>query len=441
MYAQKMSTPAKKLALLTCLLTGMSASSILGCGAGGGTPASTPDFGGLMCPMVQSDIFSDAGDVPQGDVIEQDPGRTVLRRRWVHVDSENLRQRLRIKGNRVRLNLFDDRDVQVLITDVQQIDPTNVIATGNIAGDETSDVTIVSKDDAVVARVHDHASDETFEVRLRENGVHAVDAVQIQSSDDCLALHAPPEEAGAGTEPADAEALAATPVVDMLVAYTPAGEKKAGGRSSMIALIQSGVADTNRAFSYSGANLRARLVGTYRLLQNETGAWSSDLAALRLKTDGRWDAIHAERKRLGADQVTLVGAFTYGGSTNGIGYINAGHPHAFSLVKVSSFGAYSFSHELGHNIGLNHSDGYVNSGGRFRTVMAYGSYPRVRRFSNPSRAYNGWRTGTSSRNSTAILNANAARIAKLAVTVVKGESVGDPGPEDPSQPSPAICPE
>lgn len=395
--------------------------------------------------MVQSDVFSDAGDVPQDDLTELDSGRAVLRRRWVNVDSDSLRRRLAVRGNQVRLNLFADRDVQVHVTDVQKVDETNVIATGNIVGDDASDVTIVTKGEVTVANIHDHKNDERFEVRLKENGVHAVEAVRIQSSDDCAALRAPVETADheAADQEADegaAETMATTPLIDMLVAYTPAGEKKAGGRDAMIALIQSGIADTNKAFYYSGVSGRVRLVGTYRVMQNETGSWSSDLADLRLKTDGKWDSIHAERRRLGADQVTLVGAFRYGGSTNGIGYIGAGYSTAFSLVKVSSFSAYSFSHELGHNIGLNHSDGYVNSSGGFRTIMAYGSYPRIRRFSNPTRQYSGWRTGTNSRDSAAILNDNSSGFSKFAAAVLTESVVADPGPEDLPTP-PVVCAE
>lgn len=399
----------------------------------------------MVCPLGQAELFTDVGTSEiQSSVFEREGGRTVLRRRVVHVDLETLRRRIQIPGNRVRLNLYDDRSVEVRITSVQMPEEGNVISTGNVAGDEHSDVTIVSKDEVMIANIHDHTRNETYEVRYRPDGTHTIETVAFENSDDCETVVAPDDEVatmGAGAD----EPLAAIPVVDMLVAYTPNAMDKVGGRSAMLALIQTGIADTNRAFLYSGVNLRARLVGTYRVLQNEAGSWSSDLAALRGKSDGRWDAIHAERARLGADQVTLIGAYTNAGSTNGIAYINAGATSAFAIVKTASFGAFTFTHELGHSIGLNHSDGYENRSGGFRTVMAYGTKPRIRRFSNPDRPYNGWRTGTSTRDSVDILNANAGRISRLYRTVVadQGESeiIVPESPEgnEPTPPPAEIC--
>jgi hypothetical protein len=87
-------------------------------------------------------------------------------------------------------------------------------------------------------------------------------------------------------------------------------------------------------------------------------------------------------------------------------------------------GYYSFGHELGHNMGLNHarpdptgpgafaySYGYKNPGDAFRTVMAYccgyetgacrSGCPRVLHFSNPNVLYGGNPTGVSDAQPTA----------------------------------------
>lgn len=70
--------------------------------------------------------------------------------------------------------------------------------------------------------------------------------------------------------------------------------------------------------------------------------------------------------------------------------------------------------------------------------MAYGTYTRIARFSNPAIDYNGYATGTSSNNSAAKINANGARIAALATSVVQSEnptpSVPTPEPTTPVEP-------
>ena len=89
-------------------------------------------------------------------------------------------------------------------------------------------------------------------------------------------------------------------------------------------------------------------------------------------------------------------------------------------------GYYSFGHELGHNMGLNHSRsdpvgagafsysyGYKDPGRAFRTVMAYccgypdctAGCPRVLHFSNPGVAYGGKATGVSESSPSSANNA------------------------------------
>lgn len=210
----------------------------------------------------------------------------------------------------------------------------------------------------------------------------------------------------------------------------------AGGSDAIKALIQMGVADSNKAYQTSGVNLSLRLVGTIAVTQAES-SFTSDLTALKSTSDGKWDAVHAERTRVGADLVALV-AYYSNSSTAGIGYVGSTYSSGFSITKTTAFKQFSFTHELGHNIGLKHEDGYENSSGKFRTVMAYGTYTRIARFSNPAIDYNGYATGTSSNNSAAKINANGARIAALATSVVQSEnptpSVPTPEPTTPVEP-------
>jgi len=258
--------------------------------------------------------------------------------------------------------------------------------------------------------------EERFEIRYVVDGVHSI-RVPAATEESCETAPPDVEEGASGTDPdepgnqvsaqnvttKDATGDVVTdPVIDMLVAYTPQARRKQGGTDAMIALIQLGIADTNRAFVDSGVSASVRLVGTVEVKQAETSSFSRDLTALKSTSGGRWDEVHPLRKSLGADQVTMIADYP-NSSIAGIGTISATRSTAFTVVKRTTFGQYTFSHELGHNIGLRHEDGYQNSSGRFRTIMAYGSYSRIRRFSNPDKTYGGYSTGTSSHDSVSIL--------------------------------------
>lgn len=380
----------------------------------------------------------------QGDVVEEGRGRRIHRHRTVKVNHNSFKRALRRgERSRLQLNLFNDRLIRVFIDKVDHLSADNIVAVGEVEGDPLSSVTVVLKDQVLVANIRNPFEDENFEIRYQKNGVHTVQAVEVTDEAQCAAYELPQvldaEDSGSDSY----SYLQAAPIIDMLVAYTPAARSKHGGTNAMIAIIQAGIADTNRAFSDSGVNLSVRLVGTLEVRQNESSDFSADLTALRSKTDGKWDEVHAERERLGADQVSLIGAYAGNSSVAGIGYVNASAASAFTITKSNQFIQYTFTHELGHNIGLNHSDGLENSSGRFRTIMAYGSYSRIRRFSNPSLAYNGYSTGDSSRNSSRILNANGSRTASLLQAVVPpvstpaptpGGSNPPPTPEEPQVP-------
>lgn len=428
--------------ICTTALIALVASTFVGCaqgndGSSGGIASSTPPDQ-KICAANENDIFTEI-NTPQESVTElSDSSRRVLQRRAVKVDFDTLKAKIRNRGARARLNLFDNRSVTVQVTDVQGTG-NRFVAQGYVEGQPNSEVTLSVNDDVLMTNIHDHDTDENYEVRTTSDGTHMVEALEATDS-DCEAIEAPDQAVAAeDTEEIDSNPLAPTPVVDMLVAYTPAALTRVGSLKAMEALIQMGIADTNRAYIDSGVPASVRLVGILKLTQNETSNFSTDLGALRSKTDGKWDAVHAERARLGADQVTLIGGYTANSSVAGIGYINAAAASAFTIVKSTTFGQYTFSHELGHNIGLNHSDGMENTSGRFRTVMAYGTYKRVKRFSNPSLPYNGYATGTSSKDSAKILRSNIGRTANLLAPVVKPGA--EPLPSTPAPPAPEVtCP-
>lgn len=430
------------------------------CGGGGGGGGGAPAAGLGTDP---NQMCSQAMNVPSGFFEEIDSAQGLpspdedvkaLRYRYVKADIEALKAALQNKASRIRLDLFSDKSADVLVEGIQKLSEKNYVMTGRLAEDLLSSVSLVVNDDVVVANVHP-SNGARYMIQFHGDKTHSISEIDDQDHEQCEAESAEVLAASLQEDPTDSgldktdedlsnpamaatenEALAAKPVIDMLVAYTPAARSKVGGAAAMKALIQMGVADTNRSFASSGVNLAARLVGTMEVRQNDTNAFSSNLSALKGTSDGRWDEVHARRRQLGADQVTLVGVYPNNG-TNGIGYIGAGYSKAFSIAKVSSFGAYSFTHELGHNVGLNHSDGYLNSSGRFRTIMSYGGVTRIRRFSNPSITFNGYRTGDSDQNSARILNARGNYLSTL--TAMKIPLSSSDIPYAPPEGSGEIC--
>lgn len=375
--------------------------------------------------QTNDDLFQDVNDQEMATFSVKTHDHDAATMRTVRVDIATLKQRLLNRtSNNFHLPLLNNKSVNVVLQEVKKYSDNNIVATGRVENDLLSDVTIVINNDVMVANIGEQSTDEQFEIRFAGNGIHTVKAV-TEADTDCLTE----EGGGANTanfvqplhldQDTERSAMDAVPTIDVLVAYTPNALRQAGGPDAIKALIQMGVADSNKAYQNSGVNLVLRLVGTMALTQAES-SFSSDLSSLKGTSDGKWDAVHAERKRVGADLVSLV-AYYSNSSTAGIGYVGSTYSSGFSITKTTAFKQYSFSHELGHNIGLNHSDGYENSSGRFRTVMAYGTYTRIPRFSNPALDYNGYATGTSSNNSSKILNANGAKVAAFSASVIQSE--------------------
>ncbi len=314
------------------------------------------------------------------------------------------------------LNLFEGEVKTVLLDQIQKIADDNFIFTGQILGDLDSGVTLVINKGVLIANIRSSDRDEAYEVRYTAHGIHTVALKKDEEETDCPSVEAPGETAH--TENVENEfdgdiSSQGTSVVRILTAYTPNARIAAGGTTAMEALIQMGIADTNVALANSGTTMQVELAGTMELAKNETGNWSTDLNYLKGKTDGLWDEVHARRSALQADQVNVVATYPKQVGTNGIGYVNSTFASAFSILRRTAFGAYTYAHELGHNWGLNHSDGYQNMAGRFRTIMIYGSQPRIRRFSNPNLPYNGNITGTDTHFSAKIINRRANVMSNL----------------------------
>lgn len=214
--------------------------------------------------------------------------------------------------------------------------------------------------------------------------------------------------AGSGTAANGSETM-----IDLLVLYTPGFKKKHG--SVFGTRIAQLVALANQAYIDSGVPMRLRLVASAQVNDSDTTSNSTTLSALA-RGSGAYRTVPALRKKYGADLVTVVRPFymTAQGGNCGVGYVGGYNGsniayygnYAYSVVSDGRDMAgsyyyctdYTFTHELGHNMGLMHDRATVarqgggsgshpyafghGQSGSFGSIMSYIS-PVIGRFSNP----------------------------------------------------------
>jgi hypothetical protein len=230
--------------------------------------------------------------------------------------------------------------------------------------------------------------------------------------------------------PVPAEAPTGAPIIDVLVLHTT------DTPASAVSMIPQVMAETNSAFYNSGRlPQRVRLAGTVPVAYAQYQAdMNVDLTRLQKPSDGFMDSIHGLRNSYYADLVVLI--VPRANSACGIGYLagRTGSPsYGFSVVAAQCLSyAYTFTHELGHNLGAHHNPEHANGGcsptatscghwvnGIARDVMTYSAAcsqacPVSLQFSSPSIDFlgrPGIRSGTSSRNNAASLKTVAPYVA------------------------------
>jgi hypothetical protein len=175
--------------------------------------------------------------------------------------------------------------------------------------------------------------------------------------------------------------------IDVLFAYTTVAEQSAGSARRMEAEIDLAVGLANRAYGNSGVAIKLALVGTTRLDGYPDGVSFEEM--LGDVTNGKAPAMVRTRRlrdRLGAD---LVAVLRQESTYCGLAWL-AENPSlatadsGFSVTSRECIANYAVTHELGHNMGLEHDRyvsppappskynfGYVSLQGRFETIMAY----------------------------------------------------------------------
>ncbi|HEX8913864.1 MAG TPA: SdrD B-like domain-containing protein [Humisphaera sp.] len=153
-----------------------------------------------------------------------------------------------------------------------------------------------------------------------------------------------------------------SPVIDLLVAYTPAAATSVGGSTAVLQRVTRAVADANMILANSKVDASIRLVGLTQVDYTETtNDLPTDLDRLRNPSDGYADSIHASRDAAGADVVHLLvsdggadAGFAYRPDDPAVSYADYGF--AVSAAQYATTD-YVFAHEVMHVLGAAHADG------------------------------------------------------------------------------------
>ncbi len=214
--------------------------------------------------------------------------------------------------------------------------------------------------------------------------------------------------------------------LDVLVLITPEALDYAGGEDAARAMAEQAITLSNESYDNSNVNLTLSLANVAFATDSESEDFGDDLGRLAADGDGFFDEVHGEsglRDTYYADMVVLLRS---PGKYCGIGYspssiaaLESGL-YAFSVVAANCIDYYSFQHEIGHNLGLQHDVDNAPSntaydapyghrwtteqGSTYRSVMAYSPGTRVPYFSNPDVNHEGKATGAAGEaNNSAVL--------------------------------------
>jgi predicted Zn-dependent protease with MMP-like domain len=221
--------------------------------------------------------------------------------------------------------------------------------------------------------------------------------------------------------------------IDVLALYTAQAASENGGTSGAQNMITAATALANTALKNSKVNAQIRVVSIQKISHTEGTGVSDDLDAL---TNGSTPALAQVKQLRLQSKADLVTLFTgaHGASSVGVAWLMDGQSapdYGYSVVELQATTGHTFMHEMGHNLGCNHTKDAGGNGAfaysyghrfvptdstapssQYRTVMAYAPGVRVPYFSNPTVRYFGTPTGvTDSEDNARTINQTAAIIA------------------------------
>ena len=347
----------------------------------------------------------------------------------------------------IRIAFFDDADLLVQITRSERIGSGGTTYVGMVPGIAISSVVIVEENGVLSGNVD--VLGKKYQIRhvgAPGHELRQIDAGALPPDHSPLTVRSgeksSPMRSRSSTPPESAIQTAADDgsLIDVMVVYTSAARISQGGAAAMNSLVNLAVAETNNVYANSLVKQRVRLVYAGEVNYAESN-FATDLARLQGTTDGFMDAMHQLRDLYGADIVSLWGNYSGGcGLANLMLDENTNFSsQGFHVVdRNCATSNFSFAHELGHNMGLQHdvfdgnagttvtpegstvptainyAHGYVDLKNRFRSVMAISAQcdaqipvvdcPRIPHFSNPQVTAGGAPTGNANAQEFRALN-------------------------------------
>lgn len=362
-----------------------------------------------------------------------------LRSRYVEVDQSVMNSAFNTEAQvagSIKVQLFPD--VNITIKPSGAAHPIGEGATsvsGQVEGVRHGYATLVQRQGGVVGHVQ--MGRQVFTISPQGGGIHTITQEVPQQDKGDIAIPAPGSLGARPLNQPMPSAGSVIPRIRVLVLYTDraASEASAAGKT-----IQDEAA---LAISLANSAYEATAMRPYRLhlagarpvgcrYDETSGGYSQILYDVTDATTciGRRASIMRDRR-----QADLVAVLRGNGSYCGVAWVNenpVGRDRTgFSVTSRNCISNQSFSHEVGHNLGLQH-DRYVSSGtqsefnfgfvalsDRIRTVMAYNSQcsdqgtscSRVPVFSNIVRAgyWSGVKVGRSLRQGDAPDNRSMLR--------------------------------
>ncbi|MCB5230127.1 MAG: T9SS type A sorting domain-containing protein [Candidatus Cloacimonas sp.] len=344
-----------------------------------------------------------------------------------------------LKGDRVKLNLFEETDFYAVVDRVNLNVNGSYTIRGRIEGYDFGSLMISTTDERTLCVIDIPEKGKEYEISFdsssRSHQLYEIDYKKKDMIEKYIPLIEDDDSErntfeqarikqtikvqqknGGGRPGNDAD-------IDIMVVYTPAAKKWAdlyasGIENSIAIAIEKG----QYAFDNSETMINFNLVFSAEVDYDESSTASNHLYRLQGKEDGYMDEIHEWRRISGADEITLLAPLDDAG---GIGFLlntPQGSPStAMNVVRVQqAHNSYTLVHEVGHNMGLGHaasqnyqpgpglssySSGWRwagNDGGYYCSVMTYepGAYfedgidhQRVGHFSSPLITHKGGITG------------------------------------------------
>lgn len=384
-------------------------------------------------------------------------------------------------GEKIRLNLFDDREYTARVDQVSVNVNGTVTLRARVDGSRWGYCLISTTNGKSLGSISIPEAGEAYHILPSSGGDHHLTAVDgTEELPPSCGAQVPPvasqqnvrQPAEMGREPLGQPTEPVT--VDVMIVYTPAAREWAdvsgGGIFNVIA---QSMAKANLALDNSGTFLSWNLVNSTEVDYTESGRAQADL--IRLTTSpsfqpygktwegyslsGYLDEVHEWRDAYGADLVAMFAAVQDAGGLGWVLNSPSGAPDwGFTLTRVQQAAStLTHPHEMGHNLGLHHhaeqnfqpgpglfsySAGWRwigSNGNPYCSVMTYGSgsyfddnrtHQMVAHFSNPEIDYSGVSTGHFIEADNArTLRETKHQVAgyRTRIDVPIGEAVGQPG--------------